>query len=255
MRTLALALILLLGCSLARADQTHVAVAANFLPTFKALQQLYESNTGRQLIVSSASTGKLYAQIRHGAPFDIFLSADTARPQRLIEADRVLDDRYRLYAIGQLSLWSALPDYAGADCRQLLESGQIERLAIANPKTAPYGAAAVEVLEKLAPRTELVEQVARGESIGQAFQFVRTGNAEMGFVAKTQVVNYQQAAGCRWDVPASYHSPLEQAVVILKASDNIQGAQRLMHFLTRSERARDIIYRAGYRLPEPYSRE
>lgn len=229
----------------AAAESAHVAVAANFAGTAKALAEQFARGSGHRLELSSGSTGKFYAQIRNGAPFDVFLSADESTPQRLENEKLAVAGSRFTYATGRLALWSAQP--ALVDERgDVLRKGRFNRLAIANPKLAPYGAAAQETLEKLGLWGELRVKLVQGENIAQTFQFVSSGNAELGFVALSQLRDRgKEASGSFWLVPASLHSPLKQDAVLLVRAVRNPAARGFLGYL-RSAPARDLIRSYGY---------
>ncbi len=218
-----------------------MAVASNFIAAAQALAQRFEQQSGDKVKLSFSSTGKHYAQIRHGAPFDLFMAADGLRPQRLEQEGRAVPDSRFTYALGQLVLWSpqsALVDPQGV----VLKQGTFRYLAIANPKLAPYGRAAKEVIDALGVEQLLMGRMVRGESVGQAFQFVKSGNAELGLVAHAQV---QGGDGSLWHIPPELYSPIEQQAVLLKQSPT---AVAFVDYL-RSEPALEIIRSYGYRTP------
>jgi molybdate transport system substrate-binding protein len=224
----------------ARADRVNVAVAANFTAAMKEIATAFQEATGHTAVLSFGSTGKLYAQIVNGAPFGVFLAADQARPRRL-EVDGKASGRFT-YATGKLVLWSADPDLVDTEGKVLSE-GTFARLAIANPKTAPYGAAAMEVLDSLGLAARLRPRLVRGDSISQTHQFVATGNAELGFVALAQVVLSPQ--GSRWVVPQDLYAPIRQDAVLLEAGKGQPAAEALLDYL-QGPQARAIIQRYGY---------
>ena len=222
------------------ADQVKVAVAANFTAAMKVIAKGFEKSTGHRALISSGSTGKLYAQIVNGAPFAVFLAADRARPERLEDADKA--SRRFTYAIGKLVLWSTDPDTVDPEGK-VLEAGDFNRLAIANPKTAPYGSAALEVLNNLGLGARLRSKLVRGDSIAQTHQFVATGGAQLGFVALAQLVLVPQ--GSQWEVPQSLYRPIRQDAVLLQSGDDQPAALALLDYLG-SEEARTVIRRFGY---------
>lgn len=241
----------------ALANEVRVAVASNFLMTARLFEKEFFRSSGHKMLISSGSTGKLYAQILHGAPFDVFLAADEERPQLLEKAGKTHNGSRFTYAVGRLSVWSPTLGKRHVDCRKLLRAGKMNHLAIANPKTAPYGKATKQTLTKMGLWDKLKPRYVRGENIAQTLQYVVSGNAEMGFVALSQVAmlkrkNYKnnknyKKMGCNWTVPASYHSPLnQQAVLLMKAADN-PVAISFMAFLA-SDKARTIIKSSGYQL-------
>jgi len=243
----ALYLSLLLPCAGALADEVKVAVAANFTAPMQEIAKAFEQDTDHQLTASFGSTGQLYAQIRHGAPFDVFLAADDSTPAKLESENAVLAGSRFTYATGALALWSAQADMVDAE-GAVLRSDSFKHLAIANPKTAPYGLAASQVMQAVGVLEQLSPRLVEGQSIGQTYQFVASGNAELGFVALSQVYrDGQLSEGSAWLVPAELHDPIRQDVVILnKAADN-PAAQALVDYL-RGERAAGIIRSFGYQL-------
>jgi molybdate transport system substrate-binding protein len=225
----------------AHAADIHVACASNFTLTLEKLADAFERDQPHRLRLSSGSTGKLYAQIRNGAPFDIFLSADRERPALLHQEG--LTDAPFTYAIGRLALYAPK-----GEPRALLERGEFKHLAIANPQTAPYGAAARSVLEGMQRWDALQPRLVIGENIGQAFQFVHSGNAELGFVALAQIRVLHVAPEHYWLVPAEQHASLEQDAVLLRGSRAPDAARAFLEFL-KSGPARQIIEREGYGVP------
>ncbi len=220
------------------------AVAANFTATMEKLVPLFEQRTGHTVRASYGSTGKLYAQIRHGAPFDVFLAADQARPERLErEGDGVAGTRFT-YAGGRLVLWSR-EDNRLSDPESFLTSASGPRIAIGNPKTAPYGIAAMEVFDHLELLETVRPRLVSGDSIAQTFQFVATGNAGAGFVALAQVRAWNQTGGSAWLVPESLHSPITQQAQLLKRGKNNAAAAAFLAFL-KSKEVRAIIEKDGY---------
>lgn len=238
--------LLSLICGIAHADTVHVAVASNFAEPAKVIADLFEEETGHEVILSFGSSGKLYAQIVNGAPFDVFLSADIEKPLRLFEAG--LSGEPFTYAVGRLVLWQK---NSSTTAVMQLTHGNYNKLAIANPKAAPYGLAALETLETMKTRqmidregmTPFSEVLVIGENIAQAFQFVDSGNAELGFVALSQlsIVNDMQG-GSTWIVPQDYHSPITQDAV--RINDTV-ASNAFITFL-QSEPIRDLISNSGY---------
>ncbi|MGE0349978.1 molybdate ABC transporter substrate-binding protein [Hydrogenophaga sp.] len=229
------------------AAEARVAVAANFAEPIKAVAAVLNKTTGHTLQITVGSTGKLYAQIRNGAPFDALLAADTKTPAQL-EADGLAQPGNRFtYATGKLVLWSA--DAARVDARgAVLKGDGFRKLAIANPKTAPYGAAAVQAMENLGLAEALAPRLVQGESIGQTYNFVHTGNAEIGFVALSQVLEGGRLkGGSMWVVPQGLYAPIQQDAVLLKRGANNEAAVALMKLL-KSPDIKDLIRSCGYDL-------
>ncbi|MCH9743140.1 MAG: molybdate ABC transporter substrate-binding protein [Proteobacteria bacterium] len=232
----------------AMADELKVAVAANFLKTIETLSQNFEKQTGNTIKVSGGPTGKLYAQIINGAPFDIFFSADQKATKKLEDDGQIKFGSRFIYAQGRLSLWMpGVP--AGVDALDVLKKGEFKHIALANPKAAPYGVAAEQVLEKLGLLEALRPKFVMGENIGQTYQFVATGNAQLGFVAHSYTVDAKHVnKGSYWLVPLSYHDPLDQDVVILKKAENNKVAQEFIDYV-RSAEGKKIIEASGYTVP------
>jgi molybdate transport system substrate-binding protein len=233
------------GAALADPANVRVAVAANFANPMKVLANQFEKETGNKVLQSVGATAKLYAQIRSGAPFDIFLAADEATPERLDRENAIASGSRFTYATGRLVLWSALAD--GVDAKgDVLKNGSFRHLAIAAPKLAPYGAAALQTLNQLGLDARLKSKLVQGESIGQTYSFVASGNAELGFVALSQVyVNGQIQRGSGWVVPGNLHTPLRQdAVLLAHASDN-PAAKAFLAFLKTND-AKTVIRSFGY---------
>lgn len=229
----------------AAAETVSVAVAANFAPALKALQPVFEQQSGHTLRISSASTGILYSQIRHGAPFDVFLAADRERPERLIEAGLADPSSAFIYARGRLVLWSPRPSLVG-EGGEVLRTGDFEHLAIANPRTAPYGAAAMQVLEELGLAEALSGRLVTGESVAQAWHFVVSGNAELGFVALSEpIAAGRLAEGSYWLVPQDLYAPIEQMAVLVGRAPEKPAAHALLQFL-QSEPAIAKLEVLGY---------
>lgn len=229
----------------AAAESAHLAVAANFASTAKVLAEQFARETGHRLELSSGSTGKFYAQIKNGAPFDVFLSADEATPLRLENEKLAVGGSRFTYAVGRLVLWSAQPGLVD-DKGEVLRKGAFKRMAIANPKLAPYGAAAQEALEKLGLWDVLRAKLVQGENIAQTFQFVSSGNAELGLVALSQIREAGRASsGSFWLVPASLHAPLRQDAVLLVRAERNSAARGFLESL-RAAPARDLIRSCGY---------
>jgi len=227
------------------AAEVSVALAANFSAPMQKIAAAFEQDTGHKAVLSTGATGKFYAQIRHGAPFQLLLAADQTTPERLEREGLAVAGTRFTYAIGQLVLWSTEPGLVDAE-GAVLRSERFTRIALADPKLAPYGAAALETLDKLGLRQQLQNKFVQGENIAQTYQFVASGNAPLGFVALSQVfADGQIREGSAWIVPAELHSPLLQDAVILKAGADNPAALALADYL-RGEKARSIMQSYGY---------
>jgi molybdate transport system substrate-binding protein len=242
------AFLLALTAGAATADEAQLAVAANFVGLAKRLVERFSETTGHKLTITSGSTGKFYAQIKNGAPFDVLLSADDTTPSRLEQDKLAITGTRFTYAVGKLVLWSptaGLVDEEGA----VLRSNRFNRLAIANPRLAPYGAAAKETMEKLGVWQALQGKLVQGENIAQTFQFLSSGNADLGFVALSQIHEARPTlAGSYWVVPARFHAPLRQDAVLLARGASNPAARGILDYL-RSAPARELIRAYGYDLP------
>lgn len=229
------------------AEQVLVAVAANFVPPFREVAIEFERATGHNIRVATGSSGNFYAQIKNGAPFDVFFSADVERPKLLEEEGLGVPGSRVTYAIGRLALWS--PDPALIKGEDTLRSGPFKHLAMANPKTAPYGKAAMQTLQKLGTWEGVQSRIVMGENLGQTMGFIESGNAELGFVALSQALDPRlKHKGARWDVPTDLHEPIKQDVIMLEKGKTNPAARSLLEFM-RGVQARTIIERYGYALP------
>lgn len=236
-------LIVALAGGRASADQTNVAVAANFTDAAKEIAAAFKAKTGHEAVLSFGSSGQLYTQITQEAPFQILLSADAERPQKAVEEGRGVADSRFTYAIGKLVLWSKTPGMVKGP--ETLKAGAFAKLAIANPAGAPYGAAAVETLKALGVHEALAAKIVQGNNIAQTFQFVDTGNAELGFVALSQLA--ANATGSSWVVPQDLYAPIRQDAVLLNKGASNPAALAFIAFLKGPE-ASQIIERYGYGL-------
>ena len=235
----------LLFAASALAAETQVAVAANFSVPMQQIAASFERETGHKAVLAFGSTGAFYAQIGNAAPFDVFLAADGTTPVRLESDGLAVPGSRFTYAVGRLALWSASADVVD-DRGDILRSGKVGRLAIANPKLSPYGGAAAQVLERMGVAGALRDKWVQGENIAQTYQFVASGNVAVGFVALSQV--YAQGgikAGSGWIVPQALHDPIRQDAVLLARGKDNAAAVALMRFL-RSDAARRVIADHGY---------
>lgn len=250
MKSVSVSIAILLSCFImggrAAADVVSVAVAANFTDATREIVPLFEKATGHKAKVSYGSTGKLYSQIENGAPFQVFLAADTKRPQKAEQAGLAVADSLFVYAKGKLALWSTKAGLVD-DGAKFLKDGAFAHLAMANPKTAPYGLAAQQVMEHLGLWSKLQSKLVRGESIAQTFQFVVSGNAQSGFVAYSQVKAWKGDSGSTWVIPSEYYAPIEQAAVLLKKGESSPAAKAFLDFL-KSDAAKQVIEQFGYGL-------
>jgi molybdate transport system substrate-binding protein len=238
-------LLLAVSAGPAQAAQVLVAVAANFTAPMKTIAAEFTRDTGHQTKLAFGGSGKFYAQIRNGAPFQMLLSADDETPAKLVQDGMAMADSRTTYAIGTLVLWSARPGYVDAK-GEVLKKGQFNKIALANPKLAPYGKAAVEVLTGMGLLATLAPKFVQGENIAQTWQFASTGNAELGFVALSQVMKDGKiSSGSGWIVPAKLHTPILQDAVILTSGKGNPAAEALMKYL-KSEKAKAIIKAYGY---------
>lgn len=235
--------VLLLVSSKALAEQVSIAVAANFTHTMEVLVPLFEKKTGHKTLVSYGSTGKLFAQIYHDAPFEVFLSADRQRPEKIERLGFSVPDTRFTYAQGKLALWSKNGELFN-DGLQYLTMSSYSRLSVGNPKTVPYGLAAKELMQKLAIWENNKHKLVRGENIAQAFQFVASENVNVGLVALS-LIKQQPDKGSLWIVPAGYHAPIHQQAVLLKKGQDNPAATAFLAFL-QSSVAQQIIQQHGY---------
>ncbi len=242
--------VLLVGLMLiasAQADGINVAVAANFTAPMNVIAAEFEKDTGHRVKLAFGSSGRFYAQIKNGAPFQLFLSADDETPAKLAKEGFAEPASQFTYAIGRLVLWSAKPGLVDA-AGEVLRSGKFTKLAIANPKTAPYGRAAVETLTKLGFLATAEPKFVQGENIAQTFQFAQTGNADLGFIALSQVMKEGKLTeGSAWLVPAELHEPIRQDAILLSTGRGNAAAEALLRYL-RTDKPRAVIRSFGYGL-------
>ena len=229
----------------ADAKPVHVAVAANFSNTMKSLVKEFHKTSDYQITLSFGSSGKFYAQIKQGAPYELFFSADQAKPDALEKDKLVMANSRFTYAIGRLALLSARPDFANK-IETKLKQGAFNKLALANPKLAPYGAAALDVLKNLALIDTTQSKWVMGENIAQTYQFVSSGNADLGFIALSQLLGTKKVKqDSYWLVPDYMHHPIKQDVVLLRSAEKSQGARAFLDFI-QSNKAQKIIAEYGY---------
>ncbi|EKU82598.1 molybdate ABC transporter substrate-binding protein [Massilia timonae] len=245
MKRLASLIAILTVMGTAHAGEVQVAVAANFAGPMEKLAEQFQRDTGHKAVVATGATGKFYAQIRNGAPFEVLLAADDDTPARLETEGHVAAGSRFTYAVGRLVLWSARGGVVDAG-GNVLKTGSYKHLAIANPKTAPYGAAAVATLRKLGLYESVQPRIVQGENIAQAWQFASTGNAELGFVAQAQVWRDGKfTSGSGWIVPATMHEPIRQDAALLAKGAGNPAAQALLQYL-RTDKAKALIRTFGY---------
>jgi molybdate transport system substrate-binding protein len=231
------------------AETTIVAVASNFTLPMTEIAETFEKATGHSAKLSFGSSGKFVAQIENGAPFEVFLSADAEKPAQLEKSKQAVEGSRFTYAIGKLVLWSAKPGFID-DQGRILESGDFKHLALADPKLAPYGEAALEVLKNKGLLEKIKPLFVLGENISQAHQFISTGNAELGFIALSQVIKGGKIAeGSGWIVPETLHAPIRQDAVLLEKGADNPAATALLQFLKSAE-AQAIIQKYGYSLAD-----
>ncbi|MDF3932378.1 molybdate ABC transporter substrate-binding protein [Pseudomonas citronellolis] len=244
---LSLALACTLGAHAALADEVQVAVAANFTAPIQAIAKDFEKDTGHKLVASFGATGQFYAQIKNGAPFEVFLAADDSTPAKLEQEKAIVPGSRFTYAIGTLALWSPKAGYVDAK-GEVLKKNEFQHLSIANPKAAPYGLAATQVLDKLGLKDQVAGKIVEGQNITQAFQFVSTGNAELGFVALSQIYkDGKVTSGSAWIVPANLHEPIRQDAVILDKGKDSAAAKALVEYL-KGPKASAVIKSFGYEI-------
>lgn len=241
------ALASLISLNSAWADEVQVAVAANFTAPIQAIAKDFEKDTGHKLVAAFGATGQFYAQIKNGAPFEVFLAADDSTPAKLEQEKEIVEGSRFTYAIGTLALWSAKPGYVD-DRGEVLKKNDFQHLSIANPKAAPYGLAATQVLDKLKLTEATKGKIVEGQNIAQAFQFVSTGNAELGFVALSQIYKDGKVEnGSAWIVPSTLHDPIRQDAVILNKGKDNPAAKALVEYL-KGPKAAAVIKSYGYEI-------
>jgi molybdate transport system substrate-binding protein len=230
------------------AGEVRAAVAANFAAPMERIAVLFEKDSGHKMKVSLGSSGKLYAQIKGGAPFDVLLAADEAIPKQLLQEGLAVGGSRFVYATGRLVLWSAQPGFVD-EKGAVLNNGNFNKLAIADPKLAPYGMAAKETLEKLVMWNAIQRKLVKGESVTQTYQLIATENAELGFVALSQIMRDGKISqGSWWLVPSEMHKPIHQSAVLLSGAKDTAAAQAFLAYL-KSEKAKAVMRGFGYELP------
>ena len=247
LRSIALVAALAGGASPSFSAEVSVAVAANFTAPMQKIAQLFEQDTGHKAVLAFGSTGNFYAQIKNGAPFQILLSADDTTPARIEKEGLGVANSRFTYATGKLVLWSKQPGLVD-NKGDILRGGKFDRIALANPKLAPYGAAALEALTQLGVLQSLQPKFVQGENISQTYQFVATENAQLGFVALSQVfADGRLKEGSAWIVPSSMHQPIQQDALLLNSGKDNPAATALLGYL-RSEKIKTLIRSFGYDL-------
>ena len=245
MKWLCIGVLAALAACAVRAGEVHVAVAANFTAPMNVIAETFEKDTGHKAKLAFGSTGKFYAQIKNGAPFEVLLAADDETPARLVQEGSAEANSRFTYAIGTLVLWSSKPGLVDA-AGEVLRRGQFGKLALANPKTAPYGRAAVETLTRLGLMSAAQPRFVQGENIAQTFQFISSGNADLGFVALSQVMKDGKVQeGSAWIVPAEMHEPIRQDAVLLATGRGNPAAQALLNYM-KGDRAKQVMRSFGY---------
>lgn len=249
MKTFALAsLSALIFCGSAQAADINVAVAANFTAPMKDIAAVYEKETGNKVLASFGGTGQFFAQIKNGAPYQILFAADAKTPKKIEDEGLGVKGSARPYAYGKLVLWSATPDFVKESKDFLLESA-VKKIAVANPKLAPYGEAAYQTLEKWGMLDKVKNKFVTGDNIGKTYQFAKTSNAEVGFVALSQVYKGgKMTSGSGWVMPSDLYSPIRQDVVVLNLGKDNKDVAAFMKFMETSPKVRDIILSYGYGL-------
>lgn len=244
----ALSLSFALAAAPACAGEVRAAVAANFSAPMERIVSLFQKETGHAVKVSLGSSGKFYAQIRNGAPYDLFIAADDELPKKLVQEGRAVAETRFVYAVGRLVLWSLQPDLVD-DRGQILNRNGFSKLAIADPRLAPYGVAAKETLEKLTMWNAMQRKLVKGENITQTYQFIATENAELGFVALSQIMQDGKVTkGSWWLVPPEMHKPIRQGAVLLAGTQDAEAARAFLAFL-KGDKARAVMRGYGYELP------
>lgn len=250
MKAILFFVVMLLTNSTVVADEVLVAVASNFIKPMEAISKQFTEATGHKIRLSFGSSGKLMAQIQHGAPFDLFLSADKDKVAHLLENDLAIKGSEFIYAQGRLVLWSTKQNFVD-ESGDILKSNSFRHLAMADAKLAPYGKAAEQVIQTLDLSKKIMGRVVKGENISQTYQFVRTGNAELGFVALSQMQQHTDLLkGSTWLIPSDYHQAINQYAVTLNRAKSNSAAIELSHFL-QQKNTLVLIHSFGYDLPEP----
>lgn len=236
-----------LVASAAQADTVQIAVASNFAGAMERIAASFEKSTGHKVLIANGATGKFYAQIKNSAPFDVLLAADDTTPAKLEAEGLAVSGTRFTYAIGRLALWSPKVNYVDREGRILI-TGRFTHLAVANPKVAPYGVAAIEVMQKLDVLKMLEPRFVQGENIAQTQQFVVSGNAELGFVALSQILDDGQLiGGSAWMVPEALHQPIRQDALLLQKGKDNSAARALLKYL-KSDEAISIMTSLGYNI-------
>lgn len=232
------------------AAEVQVAVAANFTAPAKELAADFEKKTGDKLVLSFGSTGNFYAQIKNGAPFDVLLAADDTTPAKAVAEGYAIGGTSFTYVIGKLVLWSSDPQLIKGNA-EILVTPAVKHIAVANPKLAPYGLAAHEAMEKLGIKASLSDKIVEGDSIGKTYQFVKTGNAQAGFIALSQCFrDGKLTGGSGWILPQELYGKIAQDAVLLNRGANNESAKRFLEYLRSSVKAREVYEAYGYDVPQ-----
>ena len=248
MKVLSYALLaLMLSCGAVHAAEVQVAVASNFTKPMQKIAEAFNTKTGHEAKLAFGASGAFVTQINNGAPFEVLLSADDKKAAPLVEEKLAVADTAFIYAQGKLALWSAQDKFVDEQGK-VLEGDTFKHIAIADPKLAPYGVAAMQVLDNLKLTDKVKDKIVQGENIGQTLQFVSTGNAELGFVALSQVIGESSATGSLWLVPENLYDPINQQAVLLMKGEKNEAATALLEFL-KSNEAVSIIETFGYKVP------
>lgn len=248
-RILLLASVLVGVAGIAGANEIRVAVAANFTAPMKDIAAIYEKETGTKVLASFGATGAFYSQIKNGAPYQILFAADSKTPDKIVNEGLGVKESNKTYALGKLVLWSAQPNFV-KDNKDFILSSEVKKLAVADPKLAPYGLAAYQTMTAWGELDKVKDELVTGDNIGKTFQFAKTGNAQAGFVALSQVFkDGKMTSGSGWIIPEKFYEPIKQNVVVLKQADKDKGVENFMKFFFTSSKVKSVIESYGYGQP------